>query len=389
MAAENVHGTIPFCGGGGVDVCATCRKPLCALSASDMAESLPDFTARACPSAVPGPLAPLAQRAAVGLIAASQTVCACEATTAGLIQAALQSVAGASAYTTCAAIAYSPKKAGALLGGALLPDPALSAPADGAQYIASKKEWTAQAARRMRMETGATWCVSESGACGPTFRVPDMTTGFTVVFISGPVERGVVYESSHADRESNMFSFARAALDLLAECVEEASNAAPSQAIVTPAVISATADLYGGIVAKVEASAARGCGPAAFSRALGSAITSWAAESKRGLWLTIPAEGAHLIGVALREHQFQLHHAKPEYALVRRRPTSITRYMPQRPQCPKHRIRCVLPMPTDLAWCALGRSAGDALAPNRRAQPAAQVCVHPDRGGRCGVQRKW
>ena len=92
-------------------------------------------------------------------------------------------------------------------------------------------------------EVGSTWCLCESGACGPTFTFPEITTGlvffthrlnhlqvleickavlkeyllelcragccclcsgFTAIFVSGPIERGVFVESGHNDREANM-----------------------------------------------------------------------------------------------------------------------------------------------------------------------------------------
>ena len=53
-------------------------------------------------------------------------------------------------------------------------------------------------ARRKRLEVGSTWCVVENGACGPTFNYPDLTTGFSAIFVSGPVERGLLVRSTHA-----------------------------------------------------------------------------------------------------------------------------------------------------------------------------------------------
>ena len=44
------------------------------------------------------------------------------------------------------------------------------------------------------------------------------------------VERGILVRSSHARREENMWGFAQAALDLLAECVAEAEAEAEADA---------------------------------------------------------------------------------------------------------------------------------------------------------------
>merc|ERR550532_415176 len=178
------------------------------------------FRRMVSPAVAPGPLAPLAAKAATALKAAKQTVTVFEATTAGLIQAALQAVPGASVYTTCGAVTYSSKKAVALLGA----DMSVPRPANGAAYKESKNSWTQRVARHMIGEVGATWCLSESGACGPTFNYPDVTAGFTSVFVTGPVEKGIMVDSPHCNREANMWGFAKAGLDLLAECVREAAK---------------------------------------------------------------------------------------------------------------------------------------------------------------------
>jgi hypothetical protein len=44
-----------------------------------------------------------------------------------------------------------------------------------------------------------------------------MTGGVTV-----PIERALTVETARADREANMWAFARAALDLLEACIQEA-----------------------------------------------------------------------------------------------------------------------------------------------------------------------
>jgi hypothetical protein len=40
--------------------------------------------------------------------------------------------------------------------------------------------------------------------------------------VSGPVERSITVETGDADREANMWVFARHALDLLEQCVNDA-----------------------------------------------------------------------------------------------------------------------------------------------------------------------
>jgi len=142
----------------------------------------------AMPAVTPGPLAPLAETVAAALKGKGQTVAVFESTSGGLVQAALQAVPGASAYTTCGAVTYHSSKAVAVLGC----DLSAPRPADAPGYVAAKQKLTAAIARRMRDETGADWCVSESGACGPSFNVPGISVGFTVITVSHrDIERSV------------------------------------------------------------------------------------------------------------------------------------------------------------------------------------------------------
>jgi len=266
-------------------------------------------------SAVPkGQLALLAGRAGEALKRAGQSVAVFEATTAGLITACLQAVPGASAYTTCGAVSYSPKKAVPVLGA----DLSRPKPPDGAAYRDSKVAWTRDLARSKRAEVGATWCISENGACGPTFNYDDVKTGFTAIFVSGPVERGILVESPHADREENMWTYAKLALDLLAECVEEAASQAAPAAVEAAGKLVAKEDRYGGVEVEVpeEGLSAPECG-----RELGQRLEEWKAAGKQGIWLKVPLQSAGCVAPAVA-HGFAYHHAKPDYAL-------LTRWLPE------------------------------------------------------------
>ncbi|HUK62332.1 MAG TPA: CinA family protein, partial [Dongiaceae bacterium] len=78
-------------------------------------------------------------------------------------------------------------------------------------------------ARRIRELLGATWGVSETGATGPTGNRYGDAAGHACLGVSGPVERVITLETRSADREANMWAFARAALELF----EAALRAAP------------------------------------------------------------------------------------------------------------------------------------------------------------------
>lgn len=281
----------------------------------------------------------LSENAATELRATMQRCAVFESTTGGLINAALLSAPGASRFTSCGAVSYTSSRAVAVLG----PDPARplgepldatghrSRPQHGAEYIASKQERVQALARRKRLETGATWCICENGACGPTFAYPDVHSGFTAIFVSGPVERGVLVRSPHARREDNMWAFSRAALDLLAECVAEASamanaaSASPGAPAppAPPALLDVKEDRYGGVEVSV-----RDGGEAELSTfvdELHAALDGWRAAEKQGVWLRLSIEAHSLISAAVCAG-FRFHHATSEYL-------QLTKWLPPTP-CP-------------------------------------------------------
>eukprot|EP01052_Picozoa_sp_SAG31_P021550 SAG31_NODE_1673_length_7560_cov_3.528749_2_plen_132_part_00 len=96
-------------------------------------------------------------------------------------------------------------------------------------YHKSKVVHALKIARYMQNFMGATWCLAESGATGPTFAPPDMTCSFSVVAVVGPsgIQVCKLYESDHNDREKSMWQFTAAALQLLEKCVSSADNVHP------------------------------------------------------------------------------------------------------------------------------------------------------------------
>jgi len=242
------------------------------------------------------------------------------------VQAALQACPGASSYTTCGAVTYGPKKAGAVLGSF---DASAPRPPDGPSYKESKRAWTSSLARAKRGEVGATWCVSESGACGPTFNFPDISCGFTAIFVSGPIEKAVFVESTHADREQNMWAFAKAALDLLAECVEEHAGASPPEEHGAPLLLPKE-DRYGGVEVDVIESIDSAEAVARAGAELRGHLAEWQAAGKGGVWLRVPRSSAAFAGQAVASG-FEFHHARPGYVLLTRwlpteRPSPLPSY---------------------------------------------------------------
>ena len=200
-------------------------------------------------------------------------------------------------------------------------------PKDGTEYIASKQERVMTLARQKRRETGATWCIVENGASGPTFAYDDLSAGFSAIFVSGPgVERGVLVRSAHANREENMWLFTRMALDLLADCVAEA-EAAAAKAVDAPVspppapVLAVVEDRYGGVEVSVREGAE--LETSQFVEELRAALEGWMADGKRGIWLKLPAECHRHISAAVT-FGFAFHHATPEYL-------ELTRWLPSTP----------------------------------------------------------
>ena len=159
-----------------------------------------------------------------------QTVSVVEATSAGLVSSALQSVPGASRFYIGSANVYSARSAAALLPEAVIDASGMmdrSNYAGGEAYVESKRRFVREVAHGMRDAFDSEWCVAESGTCGPEFYVPGVTGGFTAVGCAGPggQYREVVVETGHGDRRRNMEAFAEAALQLLVECLEAQAQA--------------------------------------------------------------------------------------------------------------------------------------------------------------------
>ena len=142
-----------------------------------------------------------------------QTLAVAESSAGGLINAALVSVPGASVYYLGGAIVYTLSARSALLG----------VTAQDMTNMRSASEPFAQLlARRVRDNLGATWGLSETGASGPTGNRYGDAPGHACIAVSGPVEAVITLETGSADREANMWAFARRALELLETCLRKA-----------------------------------------------------------------------------------------------------------------------------------------------------------------------
>lgn len=143
-----------------------------------------------------------------------QSVAVSESSCAGLISACLVSIPGASDYYVGGAVIYTRASQAGLLQ---VPDEAMSG------LRASTEAYALLNARTIRESLGTTWALSETGASGPTGNRYGDNYGHACIAVVGPVERAITLETGESDREGNMWTFTRAALGLLEECVKEAN----------------------------------------------------------------------------------------------------------------------------------------------------------------------
>ena len=142
-----------------------------------------------------------------------QTLAVAESSAGGLISAVLLAVPGASAYFLGGGVIYTQAARRGLL----------RVGDDAVKGIRSSTEAYAQLkARTVRELLGATWGLAETGASGPTGNRYGDAAGHACIAVAGPVERVMTLETGVVDRESNMWAFTRAALNLLEDAVRAA-----------------------------------------------------------------------------------------------------------------------------------------------------------------------
>ena len=157
-------------------------------------------------------LSPMAASVGALLKQYQQTIAVTESSIGGLLSAALVAIPGASAYYVGGAVVYTRVSQRGLLG---VPDDAL------AGIRSSSEPYALLNARTVRESLGTTWGLSETGASGPTGNRYGDAAGHACIAVAGPIERTITLETGVADREANMWAFAKAALELLEQCVRE------------------------------------------------------------------------------------------------------------------------------------------------------------------------
>src|SRR4051812_32607689 len=157
-------------------------------------------------------LNPVAKRIAELLQARKRTLAVVESSAGGLINAALVAVPGASAYYLGGCVVYTAASREGLLGITAM---------DMSGIRSASEPYASLIAERVRMKLGATWGLAETGASGPSGNRYGDAPGHACFAVRGPVEAVVTLETRGAEREANMRTFARHALELLQACLEK------------------------------------------------------------------------------------------------------------------------------------------------------------------------
>ena len=141
-----------------------------------------------------------------------QTIAVAESSAGGVIAAALLAVPGASAYFKGGGVVYTGDAKADTDGG--------SGRGNG-RSAGGHRNARLHLARAARQRLGADWGIGETGAAGPAGNRYGDPPGHTCIAVSGSggMEKAITLATGSDRREENMWAFACAALDLLAECL--------------------------------------------------------------------------------------------------------------------------------------------------------------------------
>jgi nicotinamide-nucleotide amidase len=137
---------------------------------------------------------------------AKQTIAVAESSTAGLLSAALLSVAGASAYYRGGSVIYTLEARRTLLG---------LRGSDVAGLEPLSEPMVQRFAEVARAQLDSTWALAELGAAGPTGAHYGHPAGSCVLAVVGPKILTIELRTGSNDRLGNMLRFSQAALELL------------------------------------------------------------------------------------------------------------------------------------------------------------------------------
>src|SRR5438128_10224923 len=144
-----------------------------------------------------------------------ETLAIAESSAGGIINAALVAVPGASAYYLGGCIIYTGASRMGLLG---ITTEQMAGMRSASEPYAKLVAW------RVREKLGATWGLCETGAAGPSGNRYGDAAGHACLAVSGRVDAVITLETASADREANMRTFARRALELLESCLQKSGS---------------------------------------------------------------------------------------------------------------------------------------------------------------------
>jgi PncC family amidohydrolase len=158
-------------------------------------------------------LEPMARDLGATLKRRGETLAVSESSGGGLVSAALLSIGGASSYFVGGGVVYTAQSRSAILGIDLDAHPGIRS---------ASEPYAELCAQAIRDKLDTTWGLAETGASGPAGNRYGDDPGHTCVAVTGPVQLVRTVETRVADREANMWMFARAALELLREALDRA-----------------------------------------------------------------------------------------------------------------------------------------------------------------------
>ena len=156
-------------------------------------------------------LIPLSEEVGRLLEARKDKVAVAESAAGGLINAALLAVPGASRWCLGGVVLYTRQSRLALKD---------MYPEMFAEMTGSTEVYARFMARMVRERFDAQWCLCETGTAGPTGSRYGYPAGRACFAVSGPVDRALTIETGKDNRVANMYAFAKAGLELLADTLK-------------------------------------------------------------------------------------------------------------------------------------------------------------------------
>ncbi|MCY4589118.1 MAG: CinA family protein [Alphaproteobacteria bacterium] len=142
-----------------------------------------------------------------------ETVAVSESSSGGIVSAALLSIPGASAWFMGGGVIYTHRAREILLEIDFDDHPGVRS---------SSEPYAELAAQAIRRRLGTVWGIAETGAAGPTGNRYGDAAGHSCIAVAGPVNQVMTLETGLADREENMWLFARQTLQFLEQALRDA-----------------------------------------------------------------------------------------------------------------------------------------------------------------------